>query len=193
MVRARRHSHLEVLAMAEPKRTRLFILGFARPGIAPYILEGVKQAKDRKWIGLADWALIQKPEGGKATISTSKQADPGGARGAGVGGLAGGLLAVISGPIGVGAVVAGAAIGSVTAALKDSGLKDKDLESMSHLMAEGREGLVIAVPLDRADEFQEYMDSTDDFAAADRKLTVDIVPGRTLQDAIADYIAHEED
>jgi uncharacterized membrane protein len=179
--------------MAEPKRTRLFILGFGRPGIAPYILEGVKQAKDRKWIELADWALIQKPEGSKATISTSKQADPGGARGAGFGGLAGGLLAVISGPIGVGAVVGGAAIGAVTAALKDSGLKDKDLESMSHLMAEGREGLVIAVPLDRADEFQEYMDSTDDFAAADRRLVVDIVPGRTLQDAIDDYIEHEED
>jgi hypothetical protein len=100
---------------------------------------------------------------------------------------------VISGPIGVGAVVGGAAIGAVTAALKDSGLKDKDLESMSHLMAEGREGLVIAVPLDRADEFQEYMDSTDDFAAADRRLTVDIVPGRTLQDAIEDYVEHEED
>jgi hypothetical protein len=49
------------------------------------------------------------------------------------------------------------------------------------------------VPLDRADEFQEYMDSTDDFAAADRRLVVDIVPGRTLQDAIDDYIEHEED
>ena len=44
-------------------------------------------------------------------------------------------IAVISGPIGVGAVAAGAAIGAVSAALKDSGLKDKDLESMSHLMA----------------------------------------------------------
>jgi uncharacterized membrane protein len=178
--------------MAET-RTRLFILGFGRPGIARYVLEQVKQAKDKKWIELADWALIQKPEdGGKAQITTSKRADPGAARGAGFGGLAGGVLAVISGPIGIGAVAAGAAIGAVTSALKDSGLKDKDLEAMSRLMAAGREGIVVAVPLDRADEFQEYVDSDEIFQAADRKLTVDIVPGRTLEEAIEEYIQHEE-
>jgi uncharacterized membrane protein len=179
--------------MAE-KRTRLFILGFGRPGVARYVLEQVKEAKEKKWIELADWALIQKPEdGGKATITSSTRADPGAARGAGFGGVAGGVLAVISGPIGVGAVAAGAAIGAVTAALKDSGLKEKDLESMSHLMAAGREGLVIAVPLERADEFQEYLDSSEEFQAADRRLTVDIVPGRSLEEAIEEYIQHEED
>jgi uncharacterized membrane protein len=179
--------------MAE-KQTRLFILGFGRPGIARYVLEQVKSAKDKKWVEFADWALIEKPaDGSKAKITESTRADPGGARGAGFGGLAGGVLAVISGPIGVGAVAAGAAIGAVTSALKDSGLKDKDLESMSHLMAAGREGIVVAVPMDRADEFQEYVDSDEIFQAADRKLTVDIVPGRTLEQAIAEYIEHEED
>ena len=179
--------------MAE-KQTRLFILGFGRPGIARYVLEQVKEAKHKKWIDFADWALIQKPEGGgEATIITDKNADPGAARGAGFGGLAGGVLAVISGPIGVGAVAAGAAVGAVSAALKDSGLKDKDLESMSHLMAAGREGIVVAVPMDRADEFQEYVDSDEIFQSADRKLTVDIVPGRTLEQAIGEYVEHEED
>ena len=179
--------------MAE-KQTRLFILGFGRPGIARYVLEQVKSAKNKKWIDFADWALIEKPaDGGPAKITESTKADPGAARGLGFGGLAGGVLAVISGPIGVGAVAAGAAIGAVTAGLKDSGLKDKDLESMSHLMAAGREGIVVAVPMDRADEFQEYVDSDEIFQSADRKLTVDIVPGRTLEQAIAEYIEHEED
>ena len=179
--------------MAET-RTRLFILGFGRPGIARYVLEQVKQARNKKWVDFTDWALIQKPEdGGKAKITTYTGADPGASRGAGFGGLAGGVLAAISGPIGVGAVAAGAAIGAVTAALKDSGLKDKDLESMSNLMAAGREGIVVAVPMDRADEFQEYVDTDEIFQAADRKLTVDIVPGRTLQQAIEEYVEHEED
>jgi len=119
--------------------------------------------------------------------------EPPAARGAGFGGMAGVILAGLSGPIGVGAIVGGAAIGAVSAALKDSGLKDKDLDSVSHLMAEGREGLVIVVPLEAADAFQAFMDGNVDFQAADRKLTADIVPGRTLQDAIDNYIEHEED
>ena len=179
--------------MADAKRTRLFFLGFPNPGVAPYVLEQVKEASKEKRATVADWAMIQKPAGSKPVITTDKTVDPGAARGAGFGGMAGVILAGLSGPIGVGAIIGGAAIGAVSAALKDSGMKDKDLESVSHLMAEGREGLVIAVPLDDADAFQAFMDGNVDFQAADRKLTADIVPGRTLQDAIDNYIEHEED
>jgi uncharacterized membrane protein len=174
--------------MAESKRNRLYFLGFAEPGVARYVLEKVKDASKAKEIQVADWAMITKGEGRDAEITTNKQVDPGAARGAGVGGLAGVVLAGISGPIGVGAVVAGAAIGSITAALKDSGIKDADLESISHLMAAGRGGLVIAVPLDDAATFETWMDRTPEFEASDRKQVVDIVPGRTLQDAIDQYV-----
>ncbi|HEY7132220.1 MAG TPA: hypothetical protein VH440_08200 [Candidatus Limnocylindrales bacterium] len=175
--------------MAEPKRSRLYFLGFAEPGVARFVLEKVKDAVDRKEIEVADWAMITKGEGREAEITTNKKADPGAARGAGVGGLAGVVLAGISGPIGAGAIVAGAAIGSITAALKDSGIKDADLQSISHLMAAGRGGLVIAVPLDGAERFEAWMDETPEFEASDRRQFVDIVPGRTLEDAIEDYVA----
>jgi uncharacterized membrane protein len=175
--------------MAEPKRSRLYFLGFAEPGVAQYVLEKVKEAVDAKEVVVADWAMINKGEGRNAEITTNKKVDPGAARGAGAGGLAGAVLAGISGPIGVGAIVGGAAIGAITAALKDSGLKDHDLESISNLMAAGRGGLVIAVPLDEADRFEEWMSRTPEFEASDRRQVVDIVPGRTLDDAIEDYIA----
>jgi uncharacterized membrane protein len=179
--------------MAEAKRSRLFFLGFPREGVATYVVELIREAKKANTVAVTDWAMIQKPAGGKVKISTDKTVDPGAARGAGVGGFAGVVLAGVLGPIGVGAVIGGAAVGAVTAALKDSGLKNHDLESISRLMAEGREGLVIVVPLEEADRFQAFMDTTTEFHAADRKLTADIVPGNTLQDAIDNYAAHEED
>jgi uncharacterized membrane protein len=179
--------------MAEVKRSRLFFLGFPRPGVASYVLDVIKEAKKANEIVVTDWAMIQKPEGGEAKISTDRTVDPGAARGAGVGGIAGVVLAGVLGPIGVGAVVGGAAVGAVTAALRDSGLKDDDLKRVSTLMAEGREGLVIVVPIEEGDRFQAFMDATSDFHAADSKLSVDIVPGRTLQDAIDHYVEHEDD
>ena len=176
--------------MADAKQSRVFFLGFPRPGVATYVLQVIRDANKAKDIVVTDWAMIQKPAGEKPTITESTKADPGAARGAGAGGLAGTVLAAALGPIGFGAVVGGAAIGAVTAALKDSGMKQKDLESISGLMAEGREGLVIVVPLEEGDRFQAFMDGTTEFHAADRKLSVDIVPGHTLQDAIDDYTAN---
>lgn len=179
--------------MADAKRSRIFFLGFPRPGVAIYALELIKEARKAETIAVTDWAMIQKPEGGEVKITTDRSADPGAARGAGAGGLAGAVLAGLLGPIGFGAVVGGAAVGAITAALKDSGVKNEDLETVSRLMAEGREGLMIVVPLEDGDRFQAFMDATTEFHAADRKLSVDIVPGRTLQDAIDNYVKHEED
>ena len=175
--------------MADAKQSRVFFIGFPRPGVATYVLELIKDANKAKDIVVTDWAMIQKPAGEKPKITESTKADPGAARGAGAGGLAGVALAAVLGPVGFGAVVGGAAIGAVTAALKDSGMKENDLESISGLMAEGREGLVVVVPLEEGDRFQAFMDGTTEFHAADRKLSVDIVPGHTLQNAIDEYTA----
>jgi uncharacterized membrane protein len=179
--------------MADTKRMRVFFLGFPNPGVATYVLERIKEATKAKQVNVVDWAMIQKPAGGEVKITTNKTVDPGAARGAGFGGMAGVILAGISGPIGVGAILGGAAVGAVTAALKDSGLKDDKLENISHLMAEGREGLVIVTPLEDGDGFQAFMDGDVDFQSADRRMSADIVPGRSLQDVIDDYIQHEEE
>ena len=101
--------------------------------------------------------------------------------------LAGVVLAGISGPIGVGAIVAGAAIGAVTAALRDSGIKDADLRAIADLMQEGRSGLVVAVPLDDAGQFEDFMHGHVEFQSVVRKVDVDVVPGHSLAQAIDEY------
>jgi uncharacterized membrane protein len=179
--------------MAKVTHSRLFLLGFAEADIARYVLQLIKNAIAAKEITVSDWAMIVRGEGREAEITTDKKVDPGGARGAGFGGLAGVVVAGLSGPIGVGAIVAGAAIGGITAALKDSGLKDGDLQSISNLMAEGRSGLVISVPLDDAATFESFMSRNTEFHAAQPRLSYDIVPGRTLQDVVDSYVASADD
>ncbi len=178
--------------MAKAKRTRLVALGFADESVARAVREELRGAIDRREIEVEDYVLIHKDGDGKVTYTTDKSADPGAARGAAFGGAAGLVLAAISGPIGVGAVVGGAAIGSVTAALKDSGLKRDDLETVSRLMMRGRSGLLIAVPLDAADRFQAFEQTNEVLMSADSRHQVDIVPGRTFEQAIEQYRIHEE-
>jgi hypothetical protein len=95
-------------------------------------------------------------------------------------------------PIGAGAVVP-ARPSAVTAALKDSGFKNDEIEAVSRFMADGRSGLMIAVPLAEAERFDAFMADNVVFTAADRRHQVDIVPGRSFEDALEQYRRHEED
>jgi uncharacterized membrane protein len=179
-------------SMPKPRRTRLVALGFMDETVAWTTLEEIKAAISRKDIEVEDWALIRKDGEGKVSFVTDKSADPGAARGALFGGAAGMVLAAISGPIGVGAVVAGTAIGAVTAALKDSGFKNDDLESISRLMTRGRSGILLAIPLEAADRFHHFEQVNVLPATADTHYQVDIVPGRTFEQALEAYRAQED-
>jgi uncharacterized membrane protein len=183
----------EEFMMGEPKRTRLVFLGFGDEGGAEAVLANVRSGVSAKDIVVEDWALIHKASGGKVTVRTDKSTDPGAVRGGLAGGGMGALFAVLSGPIGAGAVVGGAAIGAVTAAIKDSGFKNQDIEEVSKLMADDRTGLMIAVPLSEADRFDEFANSHRVYAIPDRRYQVDIVPGRTFERALEEYRLHEED
>jgi uncharacterized membrane protein len=177
--------------MAEPKPSRLFLLAFTDAGVPPHVLELIKEGVKGQEITVSDWAMIRRNAAGEPEITTDQKVDPGAGRGAAFGGVAGIVLAGISGPIGIGAMVAGAAIGAVTAALRDSGIKDDDLKAISSLMKEGRSGLVVAVPLDDADRFQEFMDAHVEFESVIRRLQVDVVPGHSLAQAIDEYRDHQ--
>lgn len=179
--------------MGEPKRTRLVFLGFDEQAAAEAVLSELQSGISTKAIVVEDWALMTKAPGGEVRIRTDKSKDPGAARGAAFGGGAGLVLAALSGPIGAGAMLGGAAIGAVTAAMKDSGLKDRELEEISTLMADGRTGIVIAVPLAEADRFDEFAATHAAFQMPDRRREVDIVPGRTFEQALEQYRLHEED
>jgi uncharacterized membrane protein len=182
-----------LLAMAQPERMRLVFLGFDDESPAYSVLDVLKSGIAKKDVVVWDWALLKTEPGGNVKITTDKSVDPGAARGAALGGAAGLVLAALSGPIGVGAVLGGAALGSVTAAMKDSGFKNEDLEAVSRLMADGRSGLMIAVPLPDVDRFDAFVAGHQEFTSADRRHQVDIVPGRTFEQALAEYRLHEED
>jgi uncharacterized membrane protein len=178
--------------MAEPKSNRLYMLAFTDAGIPPYLLELIKEGVKAKEITVSDWAMIRHDVGGKTVITEDEAVDPGKGRGAVFGGAAGVVLAGLAGPIGVGAIVAGAAIGAVTAALRDSGIKDDDLRSIAALMKEGRSGLVVAVPLEDAGRFEDFMKVHVEFQSVVRRVQADVVPGHTLAQAIEEYRAEAE-
>jgi uncharacterized membrane protein len=178
--------------MGEPKRTRIQFVGFEQVAQTEAALAALLDARERRSIVVEDWVMLHK-EHGKVTMANDKSADPGPARGAAVGGVLGGVLAVISGPIGIAAVAGGAAIGAITAAVKDSGLKNDDIDTVARFMQDGRSGLMIAIPLAEADKWEPFVAANAAiFDAAVKRHQVDIVPGRTFEQAVQEYVAQEE-
>jgi uncharacterized membrane protein len=177
--------------MGEPKPTRVYFFGFTEPGIPPYILSLIKEAEKAKEISVSDWAMIRPNAEGKPEITEDQDVDPGAGRGGLFGGVAGVVLAGISGPIGGAAVVAGAAIGAVTAALRDSGIKDEDLKEIAGQMKEGRSGLVVAVPLEDHQRFDDFTKMHVEFESVIRRVEVDVTPGHSLAQAISEYREQE--
>jgi uncharacterized membrane protein len=178
--------------MGEPRRTRLVFLGFSDEAPARDALGVVEQGARNKEVVLDDWALVTKAQDGKVSIHSNKGRDPGAARGAAFGGAAGMVVAAIAGPIGVGAALTGAAIGAITAGIKDSGMKTEDIETVSRYMEDGRAGLMLALPLAEAEKWDAFVAAHDEFARSDRQHHADIVPGRTFEDALAEYRRNEE-
>ncbi len=169
---------------------RLVFLGFNEEMVARNILELVKEAKDGKAIVVADWALVHKDESGKVKIEGDKSVDPGATRGALFGGGAVMVLAaIVTGPVGLAAVAGGAAIGAITAGIHDSGMKTKDIKAASDLMAEGRTGLVFAIPSADVDRWNEFVAMNVEFEAPDRRYEVDITPTNSFEDAVKAYRA----
>ena len=177
--------------MGQLKTARLIFMGFEEEMIARNVLEVIKEAKDSKAVTVADWALVLRDADGELKISGDKSVDPGAARGGLVGGSVGMLLAAIAGPVGMAAVVGGAAIGAVATALRDSGMQTKDLEAAAGFMAEGRSGLVIAVPLDGVDAWNGFVGSNVEFEAVVRRHEVDISPDHTFKAALDEYRAQQ--
>jgi uncharacterized membrane protein len=173
--------------VGETKSSRVYLFAFSEPGIPPYVLELIKEAVKAKEISVTDWAMIQREGSGQPQITTDQSVDPGAGRGAMFGGVAGVILAGISGPIGAGAIVAGAAIGAVTAALRDSGVKDDDIKAIAGLMQAGRSGLVVVVPIDDTERFEAFTKLHVEFESVIRRLETDVIEGHTLAQAIEEY------
>ena len=178
--------------MADP-RYHMSIFAFDFRQLAIQCRDQAKEAAKQGEFVLADWAVMTKEPGGKTKIESSRKTDPGAVRGGLFGGGAGAVLAVVSGPIGVGAMLGGAAIGAITAGLKDSGFPDDGLKKISTMMRDGRSLLLLAVPVEETDKLNAFVTASQMFNGVDGRHDVDIVPGRTLDEAIEQYKLHEED
>jgi len=154
--------------------------------VAKLCLEKAQEAAKHGAFDLSDWAVISN-EDGKTKIKSSKGANPGPVRGGLFGGGAGAVLAVLSGPIGAGAMLSGAAVGAITAGLVDSGFAVGQLKEISALMRPERSVLLLAVPLEDAQKLNDFVATTQAFNGVDGRMEIDITPAHTLADAIAAY------
>ena len=111
--------------------------------------------------GLTQGAVVQKAADGKIKFVETK--DMSTAQGAKVGGLAGAVLGIIAGPVGViGAGALGAAAGSLAAKLRDSGFPDDQLRGLGNDLSEGQ-GAMVALVADgsvaKAEELLKVVDA----------------------------------
>src|SRR5262249_30283383 len=93
--------------------------------------------------GMKQGAVVNKQTDGK--ISFVEPKDMGAAQAATAGGLAGAVIGIIAGPIGViGGGAIGAGVGALTAKLRDSGFKDDQLKGLGEDLAPGQ-GAIVAL------------------------------------------------
>jgi uncharacterized membrane protein len=178
--------------MGDDKHTRLVFLGFTDEMLAKTVLEVIKEGRRKKAITVEDWVMVQKTADGELKVTNDKGADPGGARGAMVGGVAGWALATLAGPIGLGAMIGGAAIGAITAKVKDSGIKNDDVDTVTGFMVPGRTGLMLAIPLEEAGGWDAFVAENAEFHSAIRRHQMDITPDHSFEQGIEDYRRQQE-
>ena len=178
--------------MANPGSYHLIAFAFDFRELAITAQEQAEAGAKRGELALADWALILKEGDRETRIETRRSTDHAGTRHGLVGGTAGLILAVASGPIGVGAVIGGAALGAATAALRDSGFSEQDLEAISNLMDAERSLLLLAVPGDATEAAEAFVAATRVLSQAADRHDTDITPGHTLADAVAELRLTEE-
>jgi uncharacterized membrane protein len=170
-----------------PSPKHLFVLGFPDRAGADRAVRGLADLERSRFLKVTDHAIISKGEDGKLKIDENKDADHTAGRGAVTGGLAGAFVAVLAGPIGIGAVAVGAGIGAVANALHDSGFKTGDLKEVGSMMEGGRTLLLVAVRPDDAHKLHEAIGDLPELKAADRRWEAEVAgdSNNVLRDAIA--------
>lgn len=167
----------------------LFLLGYADLAAAEAAASALKDLQEQSFLELRDSAIVTKAVGGVVTVIESKASDPGAQRGALAGATGAALVALLSTPIGIGAVAVGAGIGAVTAALRDSGFQRDDLAEVGRLMEDGRALLLVAVRPEDVERLRDALTSVAELAAADRRMETEVKANSkdVLHDALTAY------
>jgi len=110
--------------------------------------------------GLTQGAVVQKAADGKISFVETKDMTTG--QGAKIGGLAGAVLGIIAGPVGViGGGAIGAAAGSLAAKIRDSGFPDAQLKGLGEDLSEGEAAMVALVADDGVEKSEELLKVVD--------------------------------
>jgi uncharacterized membrane protein len=110
--------------------------------------------------GLKQGAVVSKDAGGKVKFVETK--DMSASQGAKLGGLAGAVIGIIAGPIGIiGGGAIGAGAGSLAAKLRDSGFPDSQLKGLGEDLSEGEGAIVVLVDDDDVAKAQELLKVVD--------------------------------
>ncbi len=118
----------------------LFVAAFVDERRADDALNGMKEAKKSGDFFFDDAAVVRSDDKGKIHITETGDMKAG--TGAGIGALVGGVLAVISGPVGLAVgLLGGAAVGGL-AVLKDSGFSNEGLKELGSALVPGSSAIV---------------------------------------------------
>src|SRR6185503_194140 len=95
----------------------LTVAAFPTPGGAAKAMDELKQAKQEGLIGIGDMAIIVKDAEGKTKITDAKHRT---AKGFLTGGVVGGVIALLSGPVGWGAAAGGGVLGALAGRIRSA-------------------------------------------------------------------------
>jgi uncharacterized membrane protein len=168
-------------------RIHLVATGFIERDDAVRALKAVQWLTEHDHLELEGHALITRDTDGDVRIEESKDADPGPLRGGFVGGAAGALLEIATGPIGAAAVIGGAVIGAIATGMHDAGFPDVELRAIGDLMANGRTILLLGVEPACAARLDAASDEAPEFANVTYRQVSELADSDALGEAIREY------
>jgi uncharacterized membrane protein len=121
----------------------VIVATFTRENGAKEALDQLTEVKKDGLIDIQNAAVLRKDEEGK--IHIKETADMSGRRGAGVGGVIGGVVGLIFPPSILATAAVGAAVGGLSAKLRDSGFQDERLRRVADGLQPNTSALIAVI------------------------------------------------
>jgi uncharacterized membrane protein len=121
----------------------VIVATFTRENGAKEALDQLTEVKKDGLIDIQNAAVLRKDEEGKVHIKET--ADMSGRRGAGVGGVIGGVVGLIFPPSILATAAVGAAVGGLSAKLRDSGFQDERLRRVADGLQPNTSALIAVI------------------------------------------------
>jgi len=121
---------------------QVIVAAFPELNGASTALRELMRGTQERLITIEDTAVITKDDDG--TVKIKETADMGGGRGATIGAIAGGVLGLLTGPVGW-AALGGGVIGGLAAKLRDSGFPDARLRQLGEQLPPKSSALIAVI------------------------------------------------